>query len=138
MYDSTKLKADPKLPHHYMIGVTVYPMNAGPKRRGKMFLKYGPVYFHHKDIENVQNAALMSIDEVFKTTPKEASDMYNCRSLVVAINGLKLAASVNQTTLHHFSSEFEIPDDWWEGYIKNANTVESIREQLDEAKMPGY
>lgn len=138
MYDFTKLNADPKLPHHYIIGVAIHPMNSGPKNRGKMFLKYGPVYFHHKDIQNVQNAALMSVDKVFKTSPKEASDMYDCRELVVAINGLKMAASANQASLHHFSSEFEIPDDWWEGYIKNANTVESIKEQLDAARMSGH
>jgi hypothetical protein len=80
----------------------------------------------------------MSVDKVFKTTPKEASEMYECRELVVAINGLKLAASANQATLHHFSCEFEIPDDWWEGYINNANSVESIREQLDAARINGY
>ena len=138
MYDFTKLNADPKLPHHYMIGVAMHAMNAGPKHRGKMFLKYGPIYFHHKDIENVQNAALMSIDEVFKTTPKEASEMYDCQSLVVAIHGLKLAASANQATIHHFSSECEIPEDWWEGYVNNANSIESIREQLDAARINGH
>ena len=135
-----EIKADPKIPHHYIIGVSIYDMRASPSRRGKMFLKYGPVYFHHKDIENVQNAAMMSIDKVFKTTSKEASDMFNCQNLVVAITGLKLAASVNNTSLHHFSSAFEIPDvsEWFNGFVKNANISESIRRQLDEARISGY
>jgi hypothetical protein len=135
-----EMKADPKLPHHYIIGVSMYDMRSSPKRRGKMFLKYGPVYFHHKDIENVQDAAMMSVDKVFKTTPKEASDMFDCRNLVVAINGLKLAASANNSSLHHFSSAFKISDasDWFNGYVNNANIAESIRKQLDDARMPGY
>ena len=135
-----KMKADPKLPHHYIIGVAMYDMKAGPARRGKMFLKYGPVYFHHKEIEDVQNAAMMSVDKVFKTTPKEASDMFGCQSLCVAINGLKLASQANNSSLHHFSSEFEIPDasEWFEGFVKNCNKVESMREQLDASRMPGY
>ena len=135
-----EIKADPKLPHHYIVGVSMYDMRASPKRRGKMFLKYGPVYFHHKDIENVQDAAMMSVDKVFKTSPKEASDMFECRNLVVAINGLKLAASANNSSLHHFSSAFEIPDasDWFDGFVKNANIADSIRRQLDGARMPGY
>lgn len=138
MYDFTKIKADPKLCHHYIIGVAMRSMNAGPKQRGKMFLKYGPIYFHHKDIENVQNAALMSIDKVFKTSPKEASEMYDCSSLVIGITGMKMAAAANQATLHHFSSEYEIDDDWFDGFVKNANISKSIRRQLDDARISTY
>lgn len=133
-----KLKADPKLAHHYIIGVAVHPMKASPEMRGKMFLKYGPVYFHHNDIKNLQDAALMSVDKVFKTTSKEACEMYDCRQIVVALSGLKMAAAANEATLHHFSSEFEIPEDWWEGFVKNCNRIESMRKQLDESRMPGY
>lgn len=140
MSDLTKIKADPKLPHHYIIGVAMHDMKSGPEKRGKMFLKYGPLYFHHKDIENVQNAALMSVDKVFKTTPKEAGEMYNCSSLVAGIYGLKLAAASNNATLHHFSSEYNIPDaeEWFDGFVNNCNKIESMREQLDDARMPGY
>lgn len=134
------LKADPSLPHHYIIGVAVHSARAIAERRGKMFLKYRPIYFHHSDICNVQDAAMMSVDKVFKTTSKEAAEMFNCRELVVAITGLKMAASANQATLHHFSSEFEIEDseEWFEGFVKSANNSESIRRQLDGARIGGY
>ncbi len=140
MYDFTKLNADPKFPHHYIIGVAMHGMKSNAETRGKMFLKYGPIYFHHKEIENVQNATLMSIDEVFKTTPKEASEMYDCKSLIMSITGLKYASAANEATMHHFSSETEIPDvdEWFEGFVKNANTIESIRKQLDDSRMSGY
>ncbi len=138
MYDLKTIKADPKVPHHYIIGVGMYNMRASAARRGKMFLKYGPVYFHHKDIKNVQDAALMSVDKVFRTTSKEASDMYGCRHLVVALNGLKLAAAANDSSLHHFSSEYLIDENTWVGFVKSCNTVKSIREKLEDARMPGY
>jgi len=140
MYDFTKIKADSKLPHHYLIGVAMHNMKDGPKHRGKMYLKYGPLYFHHSDIENVQNAALMSIDKVFKTTPKEAAEMYDCKSLISGIYGLKLAASANNATIHHFSCDFEIPDaeEWFDNYVKSANDIEYIRSQLDDARMQCY
>lgn len=134
------LKADPALPHHYIIGVAMHGMMASPEKRGQMYLKYRPVYFHHSDICNVQDAAMMSVDKVFKTTTKEAAEMFDCRELLVAITGLKMASSANQATLHHFSSEYEIPDaeEWFEGFVKNANKIESMRRQLDEARIPGH
>ncbi|MCF8019865.1 MAG: hypothetical protein K9L62_10740 [Vallitaleaceae bacterium] len=134
------LKADPSLPHHYIIGVAMHSMKSGPDLRGKMFLKYGSVYFNHKDIDNVRNAAMMSVDKVFKTTSKEATEMFECQELSSAITGLKIAAYANQATLHHFSSEFEFdnPDEVFESFVKSANISESTRRQLDEARIGGY
>jgi len=135
MYNLTELKADPKIPHHYIIGVAVYPMTASLNKRGKVFLKYGPIYFHHKDIKNIQNATLMSVDKVFKTTLKEASMMYNCRSIIVEMYGLRLAAATNQATLHHFSSTHLIEDDWFQTYVDLSNNVVSVRKELDNARI---
>jgi hypothetical protein len=134
------LKADPSLPHHYIIGVAMHSMKSGPDLRGKMFLKYGPVYFNHKDIENVRDAAMMSVDKVFKTTSKEATEMFDCGNLTGTITGLKLAAYANQATLHHFSSEFEFenPDELFGMLVESANISDSTRRQLDEAKIGGY
>jgi hypothetical protein len=133
-----ELKADPKLPHHYIIGVAIRSMHS--LKSGEMFLKYKPVYFTHEDIKKVQDAALLSVDKVFKTTSKEAAEIHECRELVVALSGLKMAASANEATLHHFSSESEIPyyEDWFEGYVKSANTSKSTKRQLIDAKIKGH
>jgi hypothetical protein len=137
MYNLKKINADPNMPHHYMIGVAMHSAKAGPKLRGKLYLKYGPIYFHHKDIENMQNAAMMSVDKVFKTTSKEASEMYDCQHLVSGITGLKLAAQANEATLHHFSSEYKITDDWFKGFVENANSDEISERKLDDARIRG-
>ena len=135
-----ELKADPNLPHHYIIGVSVYNTAHDSVNWGRLYLKYGPVYFHHDDIVNMQDAALLSVDKVYKTSTKEAAEMFNCKDLAVAITGLKLAASVNQATLHHFSSEFKFdnPDEWFENFVKVANISESTKEKLNDARIGGY
>jgi hypothetical protein len=133
-----EVKADPKLPHHYIIGVAIHDMRSS--QAGEMFLKYGPVYFTHEDILKVQDAALLSIDKVFKTTSKEAADIHECRGLTVALSGMRMAAAANHATLHHFSSESEIPDyeNWFEGYVKSANKSKSTKRQLMDARIKGY
>lgn len=131
------LKAVPELPHHYIIGVAMYGMRHSAEIRGKMYLKFNPVYFHHSDICNVRNAILVSNDKLIKTTQKEASEMFNCRELIISLTGLKFAANSNDATLHHFSSEYKLddPEEFFESYVKNANTSESIRRALDEARI---
>ena len=133
-----KLKADPKLPHHYIIGVSMHNMRSS--RAGEMYLKYGPVYFSHEDIIKVQDTALLSIDKVFKTTTKEAADIHECRSLIISLNGLLLASSVNDITLHHFSCEFEVPDhwNWFDMLVNNANKCDSEKRKLLDARIRGY
>jgi hypothetical protein len=132
------LKADPKFPHHYIIGVVIHDMRSS--QAGEMFLKYGPVHFTHEDVKKVQDAALLSVDKVFKTTSKEASEIHECRELVVALSGMRMAAASNHATLHHFSFESEISDheNWFESYVKNANKSKSIKRQLMDAKIKGY
>jgi len=133
-----KIKADPKCPHHYIMGVAMRTMRSS--HAGEIYLKYGPVYFSHKDILNLQDTVLLSVDEIFRTTPKEAADIHGCRALIISLNGLILAASVNDTTLHHFSSEFEVPDywNWFELFVNNANKCESEKRKLMDAKIRGY
>jgi len=46
-----EIKADPKLPYHYIIGVAVNPPVA--KDVGKLYLKYF-LEFQHEDIEKVR------------------------------------------------------------------------------------
>lgn len=128
-----KLKVDPKLPHHYIIGVTMKEMDT--ENPGEIYLKYGPVHFTNQDVENVQDSILLSQDEVFKTTTSESCQIHNCQSLVMALIGMKMAAKANHATLHHFSSEHEIEEDWFETFVEQANTSKSTKKVLIGAKI---
>lgn len=129
-----ELKTDSKLPHHYLIGVGMHPITAG-KEAGKIFLKYGPLYFHNDDVDRLRDAVMMAEDKVFKTTQREATKMYNVGGLVGSISGMKLSASANQCTLHHFSSGFKIDDESFETLVIASNVSSSTRRLLDDSRI---
>jgi hypothetical protein len=136
-----KLKVDPNLPHHYIIGVAMRDMLSSTP--GKMFLKYGPLYFTNDDVERVGDAATLSQDEIYKGIYKMSNsdicDLNECSELVKTLWGLKMAAMVNHATLHHFSCEVELTDanEFFEGFVKRANKFESERRKLHESKIGG-
>jgi len=124
-----KLKTEPKLFHHYFIGVGIHPMTS-KKHSGEMFLKYGPLHFTNDDVESMQHAAMLSTDKLFKTTNQEAIKAVGCEQLCSSLAAMKLSAVANQCTLHHFSAEFEMSSDDFEVLIKAANISESSKELL--------
>lgn len=128
-----ELKADPKLPHHYFIAVAVRQMNSS--KPGEMFLKYRPFYLHHSQIEKFQDVALLVQDRLFKTTQKEALMMHGLYETATSFAMFRLSSSVNQCTVHHFSSENEIEEEWFEVFIKSANISKSAKEQLFNARV---
>jgi hypothetical protein len=123
-----KLKTDPKLPYHYLISVGIKDMYS--KDRGRMYLKYGPLKFTNADVENVQNAVMLSSDKLFNTSSKQATENFGVGELVATINSLLMAAAANNCMVYHFSSEFSIDDDYWEGFVDRANENEFEKEKL--------
>ena len=128
-----ELKADPKLPHHYFIAVGIRQMNSS--NPGEMFLKYRPFYLHHSQIEKFRDVSLLIQDKLFKTTQKEALLMHGLYDVASTFSAFRLASSVNQCTIHHFSSENEIEEEWFEVFVKSANISKSTKEQLFDARV---
>jgi hypothetical protein len=127
-----KLKVDSNLFHHYIIAVAVYPADVREKA-GELYLKYRPIHFTNNDIEKVQNAAMLVNDKLFKTSNSEAVKITSCEEIVREISGLKLAAAVNQCTIHHFSSSFEIEEENFVTIIKSANKDDYFRNLLKQS-----
>ncbi len=107
------------------------------KDAGKMYLKYGPVYFTNDEVENVRDATMLSVDKIFETSPRDAALIFNCRHLIMCLHGMKLSAQANEASLHHFSSGFEISgyEEWFYTYVDNANISKSTKEQLLDARI---
>jgi len=131
-----KIKTDPKLFHHYIIAVGVYAATAG-KKAGKMFLKYRPIHFTNDDVESMQHAYMLSQDKLFKTTNSEAVKVVGCEMLSSEISGVKLAATANQCTLHHFSSQYEMDEEALEIIVKSANNSDYFKEKLRTSRIRG-
>jgi hypothetical protein len=127
------LNIDEKLPYHFIIGVAIHTMRS--KERGKMFLKYGPLRFTNDDIKRLQNAALLSTDKLFKTSQLDCIKIANVEELVSTFSAMKLSCAVNQCSLHHFSSEYDIEDEWFDTLVKMANTDKHSEELLDNAQI---
>ena len=117
--DIYNLKGDPDYPHHYFIGVSMHTIMS--KTPGKLYLKYGPIYFNHQDLIDIQNAAILINDKLFKTTPKDAMEIHNCTELVNTISMFKISCNVNQCTIHHFSSKEKFDDDYFEILVDSCN-----------------
>ena len=131
-----KINTDPKLPHHYIIGVCVHPATAG-KNAGKMYLKYRPIHFTNEDVEKMHHAAMLSIDKLFKTTNSEAIAAVGCEQLSNELSSMKMASAANQCTMHHFSTEFETDVESFEIIVKLANTLDYYKEVLKKSSMRG-
>lgn len=125
------LKIDRKLPHHYLITVEVHNMNS--KTPGKMFLKHGPLYFSNTDVQNVLSALILSKDRLFETTQKQALENFQCSHIAGSVRGMQLAAHANNCSMHHFSSEFVIDDEWFVSLVHVANRSEHNRELLKKS-----
>jgi hypothetical protein len=128
-----ELKADKKLPHHYLISVAAD--SAKSSTPGKLRLKHGPLYFTHEDIELVRSAAILSKDKLFKTSSKQALDNFECCGLAIAIRGMELAAAANDCTMHHFSSAFPVDEEWFVTLVDLANTLEHNKELLRKSRV---
>lgn len=137
-----KLKVDSNLPHHYIIGVAMHTLHSSTP--GKMFLKYGPVYFTNDDVERVGDSAALSKDkiykDIYKMTNADILELNDCSSLTNTIYSLKMAAMANHATLHHFSSEIELPNanEFFEGLVNRANKYKEEKQKLNESRIRGY
>lgn len=130
-----KLKIDPKLYYHYLISVGVRDMRS--EKRGRMYLKHGPLKFTNDDVKQVQSAKMLSEDKLFKTESIDALKNFGVTELVNSVYSILLAATANNCTVHHFSSDTEIDDDYWEGFVDRANDNEFERRKILESKTGG-
>jgi len=135
-----KLKIDERLPHHYIIGVAVKPATAVDDA-GKLFLKYGPVYFTNEDVKNVRDSLFLMNDkiytEIYKMSDSQIYELTGCSQIIMSLIGLKLAAQTNQATLHHFSCKHELAyaEKFFEEYVERANKYETEKKGLRNAQI---
>jgi hypothetical protein len=129
-----EIKADPKLPYHYIIGVAI--KTPFSKNYGQLFLKYF-LEFQHEDIEKVRTAIRLSEDRMFPSgiTKKEAIQIAGCGQIVWEITALKMSASSNDATVHHFSSPVKVDDKFFEDLVQRANTDKHDKKLLDKSRI---
>ena len=128
-----EIKADKRLFHHYIICVVM--KNGVGEDAGTYYLKYKIIHYTHSFIEQLRDAIMLENDEVFKTSMNEAMEIFECKDLTSTLTALRLACKANNATMHHFSSEYEIDEDWFETIVKNAHKIDSYKKLLKESLM---
>ena len=128
------LNIDKNRPYHYLIGVCVHSAQSG-KNAGKLYLKYGPVKFTNHDIANVRDALRMANDGWIKVDQSQALKNFGCRDLVCMISAMLYSLRANMGTLHHFSSEFELENEFFEKMVKRANNSKHDRDLLSRSEV---
>ena len=131
-----KIKADPKIPYHYLIGVAIHTPHS--KECGNLYLKYF-LEFGHEDIEKVRTALRLSKDRMFPSgiTKEEAVKIAGCGQIIWAISAMKLSAGANQATIHHFSSTTPLDDKFFEGLVSRATNNKHDKELLNKSRIIG-
>ena len=119
--------------YHYIIGVASYQALAGEKA-GKLFMKYFLSY-SKEEVQEFALAKTMVENEMWSTTYEEALKGTKCKGLLGNLYGLQLAAQINQATLHHFTSNFKIKEEFFKNLIDLANTSKIQRELLDKSRI---
>ena len=137
------LQTDEKFPHHYIIGVAMRDLRS--KNPGERWLKYGPVYFTNKDVENIADALTLLDDKIYTKIytmkPGQIYETMECNELIMALIGMRLAAQANSATVHHFSLEYSIDDaeEFFVGYVARANDPNSReRKGLSDSLIRGF
>lgn len=131
MADKFLVKGDPSFPHHYLISVGIRGLKS--ESCGNLFLKHGPIYFHHDDLAKMGDAFYRVEDKVFRQTESEALKAEGVYDLILSILFMRMAASANDCTVHHFSFQNKVDDDYLLNIIDLANKTKDMREKLKEA-----
>ncbi len=105
--------------HHYIITIKCHSIFS--QQAGQFFMKYKPIHWTTKDRDNLFDAIQLSKDKLFPSGVEinESLEIYNCQELVHNLNGLRLAACANECSIHHFNSEYEIEEEWFDMIVKN-------------------
>ena len=127
------LKIDEKLQHHYLLVIILNPLNN--QNPGELTIRCGPLYFNNDDVKRLRNAVILETDKLFKTETNEVTTIYNVHSLVNSISGMRTICAISEGTAHHFSSEYEIDNDFFHSLVKMANTQDHGKELLKRAQI---
>ena len=133
LYD---LKTDEKFQHHYLLVIILNPLNSN--NPGKLSIRCGPFYFNNKDVKQLRNAVILGSDKLFKTKMSEAASIYNVTELIKNIAGMQRICKISDGTYHHFSSEYEIDNDYFHSLVNMANTQEHAKKLLSQSRIKNF
>jgi len=117
-----KFNFDPNYYWHYLIGLRRC-YKSSTLDPPELVLKYGPIEFTNDDISNLWRSIVLSGDKLIKNTTRESTTVFGVSELVDMVRALLLMRRYNPgTTLHHFSSETQLSEEFFVELVRSANT----------------
>ena len=133
-----EIKADPRLQHHYIIAVGIKNTTGNIEAAGNFFVKYVPFHFTHEELVNFMKGIALSEDPLYtkqyQVSRSDCMKIMECEKFVM-IRPMFMAAKVNNCSIHHFSSEFEISEEYFDSLAKTAKYSSESRRLLNESRM---
>lgn len=83
----------------------------------------------------MRRAVILKNDKLFTMTQEQALDVAGCSEIVHALSVILHVKGFLDTTIHHFSSEEEINNEWFSTLVKTANKNQYTKEILINAKI---
>jgi hypothetical protein len=128
------LNLDPNRPIHYIIGVAVHS-HPRSKKRGQLYMKYGPIVFTNNEVENLKLALETHKMEIPRTPLDEALKLFDVGSLVSSMSAFMMSCRANNCTIHHFSTNESINEDYFDHMLELANKNEGMLEYLQKSEV---
>ena len=125
--------------HHYLFSVRVYgPIN---NKAGQLFIKHGVIHWTNQLYRKIMDAKSLNEDKLFPNgiTYDEACEIEGITKreldIVNSINPFIMAAKINMCTVHKFTSESEIEEEWFDNIVENAHKIESFKKLLKDSQI---
>jgi len=128
-----------KTVHHYLFSVGIHgPMH---EKSGQLFIKHGVIHWTNKLHGKIMDAKLLNKDRLFPggITYDEALEIEGVtkeeKGLINSINPFFIAARVNMCTVHKFTSESEVEEEWFDHLVEYSHRIKSFKKLLKDSKI---
>lgn len=109
--------------YHYLITIGIEGINSPATGRVYLdnFLSYSD-----EDRKKVESCQKLSQDNLFKTSPEQSAEIFNCSKLLNDLQMILIRSKVQQTILLHYISEDQLDRQFFEEWAK-ANSLEDLK-----------
>jgi hypothetical protein len=98
-------------------------------------MKYGPIVFNNKDVENLKLALEIHKMEIPRTSLDDALKTFDVNMLVHTMSAFMMSCRVNNCTIHHFSSHEAMDEEFFDHLLDLANKDEGSMKKLMDAEV---
>jgi hypothetical protein len=109
--------------YHYLITVGIQGIDLS--LAGKIYLD-NFLSYNDKERKNVESCQKLSQDHLFKTSPEQSAEIFDCSRLLNDLQMILIRCKVQNTILLHYISEDQLDRHFFEEWVKS-NSLEELK-----------